>query len=87
MNKACLLRTLSPDHGYEEKIKDYPQTEHTVLLFSHSDCVVFFISDLCKNFPIRIMQFLFARPYFHVFFKPVITVLSKKKVDQTAAAE
>lgn len=24
------------------------------------------------------MQFLFSRPYFHVFFKPVITVLSKK---------
>lgn len=32
------------------------------------------------------MQFLFSRPYFHVFFKPVITVLSKK-VNQTAAAE
>lgn len=32
------------------------------------------------------MQFLFSRPYFHVFFKPVITVLSKE-VNQTAAAE
>lgn len=59
-------------------------------LFSYSlilTVLFFFISDLCENFPIRIMQFLFARPYFHVFFKPVITVLSKKKVDQTAAAE
>lgn len=81
LNKRVFFWTLSLDRGHKEKIKDYPQTEHTVLSFSHSDCVIFyffFISDLRKNSLIRIMPFLFSRPYFHVFFKPVITVLSKK---------
>lgn len=40
--KRVFFWTLSLDRGHKEKIKDYPQTEHTVLSFSHSDCVIFF---------------------------------------------